>query len=380
MNGIKIILFPLFCVFYLLSGSINAQTIEPATISGTVIDSTTNNPLLGAHVFLSGTSLGTSTDHAGRFILSNLPPGAHTFTISVIGYGRSSQDIVLKAGEEKIINRKLEPVVYDLGELYVGNLDERWERHLARFKNLFIGETSRADSVTILNPEVLRFQTRWWGRFTAEALAPLQIENRATGYHITYHLDDFRHSGTVTRWDGDSFFTSLTPADSVQQEYWISQRNEAFMGSLQHFFLSLVKDELENQGFLIYLISRRNYGYPPTNRRRVTASRLVKETEDQDHYQIRYFGNLEIIYRGSEEEDGFSRWAGKTRGPANAQTSFLELDKRPITIDPNGEIMETYGATRKGYMAFMRYAEVLPKEYRPEGWSASENSYSFISH
>lgn len=379
MNGIKFILLPLFCSLYLFSGNIYAQTLEPATISGTVIDSTTNNPLLGAHVFLSGTSLGTSTDYAGRFTLSNLPPGAHTFTISIIGYGRLSQDIVLKAGEEKIFNRKLEPIIYDLGELYVGNLDDRWERLLNRFKNLFIGETSRADSVTILNPEVLRFQTRWWGRFTAEALAPLQIENRATGYLITYHLDEFRHSGTITRWDGDSFFTPLTPADSVQLEYWASQRKEAFMGSLRHFFLSLVSDELENQDFMIYLNSRRTHGYPPTNRRRASANRLVRDTEDQEHYHLSFFGNLEIIYRGSEEEAGFARWARKTRGPAGAQTSFLELDKRPITIDPNGEIMETYGATRKGYMAYMRYAEALPKEYRPENCSEADNSNSYSS-
>jgi len=376
---IKVLLFPLVCCLFIYTGSITAQTIEPAIISGTVIDSTTNQPLLGAHVFLSGTSLGTSTDHNGHFSLSGLPPGAHTLSISIIGYTRISQDIALKSGEEKRFDKKLKPVVYDLGELYVGNLDDRWERHLSRFIDLFIGETAKADSVTILNPEVLRFRTRWWGRFTAEALAPLQIENRATGYLITYHLDEFRHSGTVTRWDGDSFFTPLSPADSVQEEYWNSQRKDAFKGSLKHFFLSLVNGELESQNFSIYMNSQQSHGYPPTHRRRISAERLYRNANEIEHYHISYFGNLEIIYRGDGEEPGFISWAGKRRGPAGIQTSYLELNDRPITIDPNGEIMETYGATRKGYLAFRRFAEALPKEYQPEGWLQNENSYSYSS-
>lgn len=379
MNGLKIILLPLVYSLFLFTGSITAQTIEPATISGTVIDSTTSKPLLGAHVFLSGTSLGTSTDHNGRFSLSGLPPGAHTLSISIIGYERISEKIAINSGQEILFEKKLKPVVYDLGELYVGNLDDRWERHLNRFIDLFIGETAKADSVEILNPEVLRFRTRWWGRFTAEALAPLQIENRATGYLITYHLDEFRHSGTVTRWDGDSFFTPLSPADSLQKKYWENQRKNAFMGSLKHFFLSLVNGELENQDFSIYLNTRQSYGYPPTHRRRVSANRLFRNADEIEHFHIRYHGTLEIIYRGSGEEPGFTQWAGERRGPAGIQRSYLKLNDRPITIDPNGEIMETYGATRKGYLAFLRFAEALPKEYQPEGWLHTEDNYSYSS-
>lgn len=379
MYGLKIIILPLVYCLIIFTGSITAQTIEPATISGTVIDSTTDNPLLGAHVFLSGTSIGTSTDHDGRFSLSGLPPGAHTLSISIIGYERISLEIALKSGQEIHFDKKLKPVVYSLGELFVGNLDDRWERHLSRFIDLFIGETAKADSVKIMNPEVLRFRTRWWGRFTAEALAPLQIENRATGYLITYHLDEFRHSGTVTRWDGDSFFTPLTPADSLQQEYWDNQRKDAFMGSLKHFFLSLVNGEIENQDYSIYLISRQSHGYPPTHRRRISAERLFKNSDEIEHYHVSYYGNLEIVYRGDGEESGFTQWAGKTRGPAGNQKSYLELNNRPITIDPNGEIMETYGATRKGYLAFRRFAEALPKEYQPEGWLKPEDNYSYSS-
>ncbi|MGF1669874.1 MAG: hypothetical protein ACFCU6_05445, partial [Balneolaceae bacterium] len=50
------------------------------------------------------------------------------------------------------------------------------------------------------------------------------------------------------------------------------------------------------------------------------------------------------------------------------QTSYLELNKRPVTIDLNGEIVETYGATRFGYYAFHRVGDLTPRDCRPAGW------------
>lgn len=375
---LKLIL--VICVFAstLQCSTSAAQEIERASISGTVVDSVKNTPLTGAHVFLSGTSIGTSTDYAGRFSLNALPPGAHTLTVSSIGYGRFSKDIAIVAGEHLTKPIKLAPVVYELGELYVGNLDYRWERHLSRFERLFIGETERADSVTILNPEVLRFRSRWWGRFTAEALAPLQIENRSTGYKITYHLDEFYHSGVITRWDGDSFFTPLSPRDSLQAAYWEDQRKLAFSGSLKHFLLSLVHNRLEQQQFSIYMESDRGYGHAGSPRRPARASRIVSNAETEYHYHIHYYGNLEIIYRGEPEESNYPIAAQKRRAAAQNQTSHIKLNTRPITIDPNGEIVETYGATRMGYLSYRRFAEALPKEYLPQYFKEEiqQNSYS----
>lgn len=376
---LKLIL--IICVFALTlqCGSSAAQEIERASITGTVVDSVSNTPLPGAHVFLSGTSIGTSTDYAGRFSLNSLPPGAHTLTVTSIGYGRFSEDIAIEAAEHRSKTINLATVIYNLGELYIGNLDEKWDRHLSRFEQLFIGETDRADSVTILNPEVLRFRSRWWGRFSAEALAPLQIENRSTGYTITYHLDEFYHSGLVTRWDGDSFFTPLSPRDSLQAAYWSRQREHAFLGSLKHFLLSLVHNKLEQQRFSIYMDSNRGYGFPVSSRRPVRVSRIVSKAETDHHYHLHYYGNLEIVYRGKSEESNYPIVAEKRRGPADHQTSHIKLDRRPVTIDPNGEIVETYGATRMGYLSYRRFAEALPKEYIPQHFKEEIQKDTFTS-
>lgn len=362
------LIFIISLTLSLLPAALSSQNVAPATVEGSIFDKESGEPLMQAHVFLSGTSIGTVTDYAGRFTLDSIPPGVHTLTVSIIGYERVSDDLILSPGERRTERLELNPVVYKLGELYVGNLDERWEKHLERFYDLFIGESARADSVEILNPEVLRFESRWWGRFTAEALAPLQIENRATGYRITYHLDDFRHSGSITRWDGDSFFTPLTPADSLQEKQWENQRRDAFYGSLRHFFLSLLSDRLSEEKFSISRIQNYPQRYPHSNPWPASKEQIISNTDEEGYFHLSYFGKLKIIYSGSGEDPGYVRWAREPRGPAGNQTSYLELEQRPVTIDQNGEIVEPYGATRSGYLSYTRFSEALPKEYRPEGW------------
>ncbi len=52
------------------------------TFWGTLLDKTTNQPLIGVHVQLTGPSTGrATTDAHGAFALSNLKPGSYTITI-----------------------------------------------------------------------------------------------------------------------------------------------------------------------------------------------------------------------------------------------------------------------------------------------------------
>lgn len=344
-----------------------SETHAQATIQGRVLDDNTGEPLEGAHVFLSGTSIGTVTNASGRFLIERIPPGSYRLVVSIIGYDRTPADIILREAEERTFVRRLKPVIYQMNELYVGNLDSRWERYLDRFERLFIGESELAEDVAIINPEVLRFNTRWWGRFEAEALAPLIIENRSLGYRIVYHIREFRHSGSRTRWTGDNHFEDLVPADSSQAEYWKINRQAVFEGSLRHFLLSLTRLRLRQNGFLLYEQRRDIHGNYRRTSFRLNPERIVLKTEDDQFYRLDFSDRLEIIYACQGEDPRYPRWYNQqNRAPARVQTSYLQLDRRPVTIDPNGEIIERYGATRYGYHSFQRVAEKTPREYRPE--------------
>ena len=85
-----------FCLFFVLfSMSLSAQR----TISGTITDTGTNEPLIGANVLVSGTSTGAITDLDGNYTLT-VPDGYDVLEISYAGF--STQRVPL--GESNIVN------------------------------------------------------------------------------------------------------------------------------------------------------------------------------------------------------------------------------------------------------------------------------------
>lgn len=347
--------------------SLSAQVL----VDGRITDAETKEPLHGAHVFLSGTTIRTSTDSSGRYELRQIPPGAHRMVVSMIGYSNKTNNLVLSPEETKSMNFDLTPVIYEMDEILVGHLDKKWKRRLERFEDLFLGQTQWADSIRILNPEVLRFDANLWGRFTARALAPLQIENRALGYHIIYYLKEFEHTGIRTRWDGEPLFSEMTSSDLQQQSRWEKNRRQAFYGSMRHFLLALQGDRLEEEGFVLYNVRDNNLSGLASERRfRIATDKVIDKKKEGFLYEMRFFGELEIIYTREKEDRRYVKWGRNlNRGPAASQTSRLELNERPVTIDSDGEMLEPYGATQMGYFAFQRLADQTPREYRPKGYS-----------
>ncbi len=53
---------------------LEAQETTPGTLQGRVVDAETGEPLAGAHVFLAGSTRGTTTDRDGRYRLAHCPP------------------------------------------------------------------------------------------------------------------------------------------------------------------------------------------------------------------------------------------------------------------------------------------------------------------
>ena len=69
-----------FSMLFLQQGFSQAS----ATLFGTVRDARTNEPLIGASLFLQGTNLGAATDIDGRFEITNVPPKTYNIEASYI--------------------------------------------------------------------------------------------------------------------------------------------------------------------------------------------------------------------------------------------------------------------------------------------------------
>ena len=72
------------------------------TVSGTVTDADTKDPLIGVSILVKGTSTGTITDYDGRYSL-DVPQDAETLEVSYTGYSR--QEVAI--GDQSVINVEL---------------------------------------------------------------------------------------------------------------------------------------------------------------------------------------------------------------------------------------------------------------------------------
>jgi len=104
-------------LLFALAAAANAQ--ETGTITGTVIDAQTNQPLASVQVFIEGTQYGTLTDRQGVYGLDNVPAGEHTLVVSVLGYGQQRRVVTLGEGTTLTEDFRIEEQAIRVGELVV---------------------------------------------------------------------------------------------------------------------------------------------------------------------------------------------------------------------------------------------------------------------
>lgn len=336
------------------------------TITGTVVDAQTGLPLEHAHVFIASSMIGTATNAAGIFQLSEVPEGAHRLFISMIGYDSAERDSLFRAPRAYHVDIQLAPTVVTMSEIVVNAREaRRWQRRLLKFERMLIGETDNAAFTKILNPEVLSFSSRW-GKFTASAAEPLVIENTALGYRMQYFLKEFESSGGTIKWDGEPLFTELEPDSGKQAAMWESNRRKAFLGSMRHLMLTLLGGRWAEEGFEI---SRRLSPDQSDQSFRVDPATLLRNGPTPQEKELAFHGYLEVVYANEEEAEAYGRWLGRSSWRHSGfQRSLLRLNDGPTLIDQSGEVIDPYGVIVYGYFAFERVGDEIPKEYRPSNW------------
>ena len=346
----------------------SSPTIDGITLDGIVVDEETGSPLEDAHVFLAGSMRGTTTDANGRFELRDVRQGAQRLYASMMGYEPQFFDLFLQRDTTYTFAFRLPPQVFERpGVVVEANRDPDWHKRLARFETLFLGSSEWADSCTIQNPEALRFESRWWGKFTARAVEPLVVINRALGYRVQYFLKEFEASGGVIRWDGEPLFAPLDPTGPDEAERWRANRQQAYDGSLRHFLRSLLQDRVREEAFSMYRLPRaRMFRSVGRADRFLTSRDAILSVDDDSVYHLNFRGRLEVIYKGEAESPAYTTWVREPRRARSVQTSQIELNDPPVRVDRNGKIVEPYGATVYRYFAFERLAELLPIDYTPD--------------
>ncbi|WMN07737.1 carboxypeptidase-like regulatory domain-containing protein [Marivirga arenosa] len=239
----------LFCLLSCYSTSILAQQI-----SGKVLDEN-QEPLLGASVYIDGTTIGDISDIKGEFSFEIDKEINAVLIVSFVGY----QKVYIENPDtQKPYLIQLEPNVSEMKELVVYNNPYSREEMLQVFRDEFIGDRKLQKTCKIINEEDIRFrynpQTL---TFTALSEKPLKIENHYLGYTINYDLLKFELN--FQRFTlNTNFLKSSTYMGTTQflpmelNKNYRKRRKEAYENSTLHFFRALKANNLKKEGFQIF--------------------------------------------------------------------------------------------------------------------------------
>ena len=85
------------------AGPADAQE-QTGTIAGVVTDAASGQTLESALVTLDGAETGVLTDLSGGYVLTGVPAGEHTVTVTILGYEEQTQQVTVAAGQTAVVN------------------------------------------------------------------------------------------------------------------------------------------------------------------------------------------------------------------------------------------------------------------------------------
>jgi hypothetical protein len=332
------------------------QVTGSVTEKGTTI-------LPGASIFIEGTTMGTLSDATGHYVLKNIPPGRHRLVASMVGY---VPKLVLLEFPGKIteLNINLEEDNKTLDEVrVVGSQDKLWEKQFREFEKGFLGESYHRKEVFITNKEVVDF-TESSDAFSAKASQPLQIVNKSLGYKVTYFMDNFEKTNSLTSFKGLASFEKLVPEDAKQERKWKRNREEAYEGSLKHFLKALGDNRIEEEGFNAFLLKpeylnnlRRGLFFDRNNERHVAfkTTDLIGITTPDGLTMLNWKIPMEIVYNRK-----------RTMRPIFMDAPYpytILIPKGPIQVTSAGDLMNPYSIEMRGEMGKIGMADLLPLDF-----------------
>lgn len=260
------------------------------------MDIVTKEPIAGASIFLSNTSIGTISNEKGEFLIRQVPQGKFELIVSSLNY--DTYITTLQSNQiPTVLSIQLKSNSNVLKEVVVESYDkDGWAKWGGYFKANFIGKSSITKNCTLTNPDVVRFRfNNKTNTVRAFAHEKLIFENKALGYNIKYLLSQFEFniSANTFKYIGYPLFENMVQGNSEEQIKWESARLNTYKGSLMHFMRSLFSNQLIEEGF------------------EVRAMKIVTDSEKN---------RVRKLYKRKEE-------TGKNNGINNKEKGELNPDK-----------------------------------------------------
>ena len=140
-------------IIFTLYTLLNAQ--NTSSINGFVRNTSDGEPISYANVFISNTSIGTTTNRDGYFVISNLPLGEYELNVSMIGYGSYKSIVNLIENTPARLDISMAEQVIESTEILVTAERQKFERSIESSQiSLDIREINSAPA--FIEPDVFR--------------------------------------------------------------------------------------------------------------------------------------------------------------------------------------------------------------------------------
>jgi hypothetical protein len=381
------------------------------SITGVVQDKK-GETLPGAGIYLSGYTTATVTNNDGQFTLAKLKPGSYEVVVQMMGYLPYSKSVIIS---DQTVNIKivLQENTVQLNEVVI-TADPNREKNLQLFKEFFIGRTPNSAKCKILNPQVLYI--KFDGDHNILSVTSnefLVVENKALGYRLKYMLNLFEYNfdTRIVYFSGLPVFEDLKGSGSKRRT-WLKNREIAYAGSPQHFFQSLYRNKVEEEGFILYKRikipnpNRPSDGYIAATRARLLRKRksqvitgpvitdslanlqqlanLPKEYTSLDMSGVatdtlvkqmypnlktmNYKDELYVMYTKEEESIGYSNTGHYIMRPLtvpNYEISVVKMLQGPVSFYANGGMHDAKALLYEGFWAYEKIGDMVPMDYVP---------------
>ncbi|OEK05070.1 carboxypeptidase-like regulatory domain-containing protein [Roseivirga misakiensis] len=371
----------LFTVFLISFPSLAQSTF---TLRGVVTDAETKEPLPFATVFFAGTTVGTTTNEKGGYLLNVNSEGTYDLIVKFIGYQTYAAQVTLGDAAVAQLNVEIAPGAKDLGSVVVvARKDAKWKRYFKEFEKVFLGQTVNGINAKILNGESLDFvYDDEKEQLSAYAYEPLLIDNPELGYKVKYYLEQFLidYKTNVSGYYGYTNFEPIGPKNKRKARTFERNRKAAYEGSSTHFFKALYKNQLEEEGFVIELIS--DLTADPrviANQKTILNEKLsldpmanFKRLAFDNYIRVSYLNEKESIrYRtATATVTPVARLAVSSQPARNQESWIFILEGNPaIEFEENGFVRNPISFYSYGYWAFEKVADMVPLDYEPRGGS-----------
>ena len=347
-------------------------TCAQTSFTGKVINENDGSPIQNASVYFNNTTIATHTNGQGEFKFDNI----NSLNTELVIFCYRYELIVFKPTAAQLAIKRF---IFKLHtKEIIGTKKEDLSLKLKTgpqniFYSNFVGITEEAAKSSITNEKDIYFiQDSANQSFRVYSDTPIVIINSMLGYKMSYNLVAFFYNEITT----EAFFTGYCRYEKLgDDKKYQRSRNKCYNGSMQHFYRSLIANQLYQKGFNTFLInpevvpgdSTNTIIYHKENARPITAQQILM-IDSSNNFFIGINGRLLVQYNKNPATKSYlSQIVPYLSGNLDKGIEvYIEIRNSPIELTSIGVPVDDTNISFDGFWNYERVANTLPYDYQPE--------------